>query len=81
MNLINEIKTTIQKVLAESTKVKFAGHTFLLKVDVNEDPNKKGIKIQFLPTKFGELSSTERNDIAISLANKLEEGLKGILST
>ena len=34
----------------------------MLKVDVNEDPNKKGLKIQFIPTTFGQLSFTEQND-------------------
>ena len=48
----------------------------MLKVDVNEDPNKKGLKIQFIPTTFGQLSSTEQNDIAIELAKRLEEGLE-----
>lgn len=71
-----EIISEIKKILSEATKVNFEGHNFILKVDVNEDPNKKGIKIQFIPTKFGELSRTEQNDIAIALASKLEEGLK-----
>ena len=40
------ISETVKQIIAESAKIKFAGHQFLLKVDVNEDPNKKGIKIQ-----------------------------------
>ena len=47
----------------------------MLKVDVNEDPNKKGLKIQFIPTTFGQLSPTEQNDIAIELETRLEAGL------
>ena len=31
----------IQNVIAEATKVNFKGKQFVLKVDVNEDPNKK----------------------------------------
>lgn len=66
----------VKKVIAEAAKIKFAGHQFMLKVDVNEDPNKKGLKIQFIPTTFGQLSFTEQNDIAIELEKRLEEGLQ-----
>lgn len=69
--LLNEIKN----VIAEATKIKFKGQQFVLKVDVNEDPNKKGIKIQFIPTSFGNLTKIEQDDIAISLEEKLEVGL------
>jgi hypothetical protein len=69
--LEQEIKTVIN----EAVKIKFKGHTFVLKVDVNEDPNKKGIKVQFIPTTFGQLTPTEQNDIAISLGEKLDNGL------
>jgi hypothetical protein len=71
MKYINEIK----KIIGEAAKVNFAGHSFILKVDVNEDPQKKGIKIQFLPTQFGAISPTEQNDIAIELEERLEKGL------
>ena len=71
MKYINEIK----KIIGEAAKVNFAGHSFILKVDVNEDPQKKGIKIQFLPTQFGAMSPTEQNDIAIELEERLEKGL------
>jgi hypothetical protein len=70
------ILEAVKKVINESAKIKFAGHQFMLKVDVNEDPNKKGLKIQFIPTTFGQLSSTERNDIAIELEERLERGLQ-----
>ena len=69
------ILETVKQIIAESAKIKFAGHQFLLKVDVNEDPNKKGIKIQFIPTTFGQISPTEQNDIAIELEQRLEDGL------
>ena len=65
----------VKKVISEAAKIKFAGHQFMLKVDVNEDPQKKGLKIQFIPTTFGQLSSTEQNDIAIELEKRLEAGL------
>jgi len=67
---------TVKKVIAEAAKIKFAGHQFLLKVDANEDPNKKGIKVQFVPTSFGQMTATEQNDIAIELGKRLEEGLQ-----
>tara|TARA_Y100001972_G_C7403572_1_gene209681 strand:- start:62 stop:439 length:378 start_codon:yes stop_codon:yes gene_type:complete len=69
--LRNEIKT----ILNEAVKINFKGHQFVLKVDVNEDPNKKGIKVQFLPTSFGSLTKTEQDDIAIALSDKLSAGL------
>ena len=69
------ILETVKKVITEAAKIKFAGHQFMLKVDVNEDPQKKGLKIQFIPTTFGQLSSTEQNDIAIELEERLERGL------
>ena len=65
----------VKKVIGEAAKIKFAGHQFMLKVDVNEDPNKKGLKIQFIPTTFGQISPTEQNDIAIELEQRLEKGL------
>lgn len=69
------ILETVKKVIAESAKIKFAGHQFMLKVDVNEDPQKKGLKIQFIPTSFGQMTSTQQNDIAIELEKRLSKGL------
>lgn len=77
MIAIREIlKEELTKILNEAVKINFKGHQFVLKVDVNEDPNKKGIKVQFLPTSFGNLTRTEQDDIAISLGEKLNAGLK-----
>ena len=73
---MENLKSLIKQVISEATKVNFAGHKFVLKVDVNEDPNKKGVKLQFIPTSFGQLTSTEQNDIAIELQKRLEAGLK-----
>lgn len=70
-----QLQELINDVIAEAAKVNFAGHEFLLKVDTNEDPQKKGVKVQFIPTTFGKISSTERNDIAIELEGRLEQGL------
>jgi len=72
---MENIKSLIKQVISEATKVNFAGHKFVLKVDVNEDPNKKGVKVQFIPTSFGQLTPTEQNDIAIELQKRLEVGL------
>ena len=69
------ILETVKQVIAESAKIKFAGHQFMLKVDVNEDPNKKGIKVQFVPTRFGTMTRTQQDDIAIELGSALETGL------
>ena len=73
---MENLKSLIKQVISEATKVNFAGHKFVLKVDVNEDPNKKGVKVQFVPTSFGQLTPTEQNDIAIELQKRLEAGLK-----
>ena len=72
---MSKIETLIKEMISEAAKIKFAGHKFLLKVDVNEDPQKKGLKIQFLPTSFGGITPTEQNDIAIELEKRLEDGL------
>ena len=72
---MNRIENLVREVITEAAKVNFAGNEFLLKVDTNEDPQKKGIKIQFLPTEFGKLTKTEQNDIAIELEKRLEAGL------
>ena len=73
---MENLKSLIKQVISEATKVNFAGHKFVLKVDVNEDPNKKGVKVQFIPSSFGQLTPTEQNDIAIELQKRLEAGLK-----
>jgi hypothetical protein len=70
------LQEQIKSVITEAVKINFKGHQFVLKVDVNEDPNKKGIKVQFIPTTFGQLTPTEQNDIAIALEGKLEAGLQ-----
>jgi len=71
MSLINEIK----QMLSEVTKVTFKGNKFVLKIDVNEDQNKKGIKVQFLPTTFAGMSKQQQDDIAMDLGAKLNQGL------
>ena len=72
---MEKLKNLVEEVINEAAKIKFAGHEFVLKVDVNEDPQKKGVKIQFLPTQFGTISGTEQNDIAIELEERLNAGL------
>ncbi len=72
---MNKLESIVRQTLSEAAKIKFAGHSFILKVDTNEDPQKKGVKVQFLPTEFGSITSTEQNDIAIELETRLESGL------
>ena len=72
---MKQLEKIVKQVLNEAAKVTFAGHTFVLKVDTNEDPQKKGVKVQFLPTTFGKITPTEQNDIAIELETRLEKGL------
>jgi hypothetical protein len=70
-----QLKNYIKNLITESARIKFAGHQFVLKVDTNEDPQKKGVKVQFLPTEFGSISKTQQNDIAIELEKRLSSGL------
>ena len=72
---MKKLEKLVKEVITEAAKINFAGHSFLLKIDTNEDPTKKGVKVQFIPTEFGALSTTEQNDIAIELEGRLEQGL------
>jgi len=72
---MKKLEKLVKEVITEAAKINFAGHSFLLKIDTNEDPTKKGVKVQFIPTEFGSLSKTEQNDIAIELEGRLEQGL------
>lgn len=72
---MKQLETLVKQVISEAAKINFAGHSFLLKVDTNEDPQKKGVKVQFIPTQFGQITPTEQNDIAIELEQRLEQGL------
>ena len=72
---MNKLESLVRQTLNEAAKIKFAGHSFILKVDTNEDPQKKGVKVQFLPTEFGSITATEQNDNAIELETRLESGL------
>lgn len=72
---MNKLEQLVRQTLNEAAKINFAGHSFILKLDTNEDPNKKGVKVQFLPTEFGKISQTQQNDIANELAKRLDAGL------
>ena len=54
-----KIEEYVKKLISEAARIKFAGHTFVLKVDTNEDPQKKGVKVQILPTQFGSITTTD----------------------
>ena len=72
----NILESTVREVITEATKVHFGRYNFILKVDTNEDPQKKGVKVQFIPTEFGQINATTQNDIAIELESRLEKGLE-----
>ena len=72
---MKNLEKYIKQTLSEAAKINFAGQSFILKVDTNEDPQKKGVKVQFLPTQFGSITPTQQNDIAIELESRLEKGL------
>lgn len=71
-NILKEVKQSLNEIV----KVTFDNYEFALKVGVNEDPNKQGIKVQFVPTSFSQLSKVAKDDIAMKLETKIEEGLK-----
>ena len=72
---MSKLENLVKEVITESTKVNFGKYKFLLKVDTNEDPQKMGIRISFIPIEFGQIGATTRNDIAITLESRLEQGL------
>src|SRR6056300_1491425 len=72
---MKKLEKIVKNVITEAAKINFAGHSFLLRVDTNEDPQKKGVKVQFIPTEFDSLTPTQQNDIAIELEERLEKGL------
>ncbi len=74
MNILKEIR----QVLSEVTAVNFQGQKFVLKVDVNEDPNKKGIKVQFLPTSYEGMTKQKQDELAMALESKLDQGLASV---
>lgn len=76
MKSSNILEEAVREVLTEATKIHFGKYNFILKVDTNEDPQKKGVKVQFIPTEFGQINSTTQNDIAIELESRLEKGLE-----
>lgn len=69
------IMEQIESILSEGVAVNFSGHKLKLNVGVNEDPNKKGIKVQFIPEPDDIIPPTERNDMAIDLEERLNAGL------
>lgn len=72
---MNKLDTYVKEVLEEATKVNFGDYKFLLKVDTNEDPQKMGVRVSFIPMEFGKINRTTQNDIAIELESRLEKGL------
>lgn len=73
---VKMLEESIKQVIAEATKIHFGKYNFILKVDTNEDPKKKGVKVQFIPTEFGQMNFTTQNDVAIELESRLEKGLE-----
>jgi len=76
--MVKMLEETVRQVLTEATKIHFGKYNFILKVDTNEDPQKKGVKVQFIPTEFGQMNMSTQNDIAIELESRLEKGLEQV---
>ena len=67
-----------------TNKVIYKGKSFKLKIDINKNPTKKGVKIQFFPISPSnkldtELSKSQQDDFAIGLQMFLNEKLKPLI--
>ena len=92
MNIKQLIKEELTKALhekagAQQTDIMLGGKPFKLILDVNKNPTKKGIKVQFVPlnaSPSGEmdtdnsLSDTQQKDLQIKILNSLNDGLRPI---
>ena len=72
---MSKVKNLIEQVINEAVKINYRGKQFILKTDVNEDPHKKGIKVQFLPTRLNTLTKVEQDEVAMDFSKKLDAGL------
>ena len=70
---------------AQKTDISLEGEPYKLVLDVNRNPTKKGIKVQFQPLEIedtGEigvdtgLSSTQQRDLQIKILRQLNDGLR-----
>lgn len=71
-------KQTSSKLPDPTSNVSIGGKPYKLTLDVNKNPTKKGLKIQFMPEKETEssLDPTKKRDLQIELLKNLNEGLK-----
>ena len=60
---MKNIQTFVKKVINEAAKINFAGHQFMLKVDTNEDPQKKGVKVQIIRKALSGESPTVEKEV------------------
>lgn len=62
-------------MINEVTKINVNDIDFRLKVSTNEDPNKTGVKVQFIPMTANNIPREQYQDIAMKLQSKLNGGL------
>jgi hypothetical protein len=77
--LIKELwdKSKLNEEGVQETKIMLGGKPYKLALDVNKNPTKKGIKVQFLSLDGNpEPSSTPQKDLQIEILNQLNKGLK-----
>ena len=86
----NNIKSMIKEILleldgAQKTNILLGGKPFKLVLDVNKNPTKKGVKVQFVPLEIeadgdagikNSLSDTQQNDLQIKILDRLNKGLR-----
>jgi hypothetical protein len=84
------IKEQFEKALQErnsptQTDIMLGGNPYKLVLDVNKNPTKKGIKIQFLPLEIEntgkisadtDISNTQQKDLQIKILRQLNDGLR-----
>ena len=68
---------TLNEEGAQETNIKLGGGSYKLILDVNKNPTKKGIKVQFDPLNPDpEPESTKQKDLQIRLLKQLNDGLR-----
>ena len=82
--LKEHLKPILQELEGKKSNIMIGGKPFKLRLDVNKNPTKKGIKIQFVPLGIdpeGDIGAdkvdrVQKDDLAIELLSKLNEGLR-----
>lgn len=69
-NILNEISNITGPVRYDT---KFGGYNWSVKFDVNKNPTKVGVKMQFIPKDGSQLDGARLNDVGNDLAAHLQK--------